>query len=87
MNASEIQLKMIDEIRLIPQDRLSRLYDLIHFYRLGLEANQNNSAEIMQFAGCWEDMPNEEFENFINEISERRKQTLSRRRNYETFAN
>jgi hypothetical protein len=39
----------------------------------------------MQFAGCWEDMPEEEFENFSEEIAERRKRAFSERREYETF--
>jgi len=85
MNGSEIQMRVIDEIRLIPQEKLPELYDFIHFYRLGLETAQDNTEEIMQFAGCWEDMPEEEFENFSEKISERRKRAFSERRECETF--
>ncbi len=85
MNGSEIQMRVIDEIRLIPQENLPELYDFIHFYRLGLETAQDNTEEIMQFAGCWEDMPEEEFENFSEEIAERRKRAFSERRECETF--
>jgi len=43
MNGSEIQMRVIDEIRLIPQENLPELYDFIHFYRLGLETAQDNT--------------------------------------------
>ena len=39
----------------------------------------------MQFAGCWEDMQDEEFENFAEDIAERRKIAFSRRRESEIF--
>ena len=32
-----IQDQLIDEIKLIPQDRLAEVYDLIHYFRLGLK--------------------------------------------------
>jgi hypothetical protein len=85
MNVSEIQIKLTEEISLVPHDRLSELYNFIHFYRLGLEIIPNNTEEIMKFAGCWQDMPDEEFEDFLKEIAERRQQAFSRRREYETF--
>ncbi len=86
MNISEIQIKVIEEIRLIPQENLPELYDFIHFYRLGLETAQDNTEEIMQFAGCWEDMPDQEFENFSQKIADRRKRAFSGRRECETIA-
>lgn len=76
---------IIDEIKLIPNDKLAELYDFIHFYRLGLETTKNSTLEIMSFAGCWEDMPDEEFQNFLKEISDRRRHAFSRRREDETF--
>lgn len=85
MNGSEIQMRVIDEIKLIPLKNLPELYAFIHFYRLGLETAQDHTEEIMQFAGCWEDMPDKEFENFSEEIAERRKRAFSERREYETF--
>jgi len=50
-----------------------------------LEPAQDNAEEIMQFAGCWEDMPDQEFENFSEGIAERRKRAFSGRRECETF--
>lgn len=32
-----IQDQLIEEIKLIPEDRLPEIYDLIHYFRLGLK--------------------------------------------------
>ena len=32
-----IQEQLIEEIKLIPEDRLTEIYDLIHYFRLGLK--------------------------------------------------
>ncbi len=34
---NELQTKLVEEIMLIPYDRLSELYNFIHFFRVGLE--------------------------------------------------
>jgi len=86
MNVSEIQIRLTEEISLIPQNKLSELYDFIHFYRVGLETAQNTAEEIMGFAGCWGDMQDGDFENFLEDIAERRRTAFSGRRKCETFA-
>ncbi len=85
MNVSEIQIRLTEEISLIPQERLPELYNFVHFYRLGLGIIPNSADDIMKFAGCWNDMPDEEFDNFLEEITERRQQAFSGRRECETF--
>ena len=86
METSEIQSRVMEEIKLIPENKLSELSDFIHFYRLGVESIGNSETEIMRFAGCREDMPDKEFEDFLEEVTERRRQAFSGRREYETFA-
>ncbi len=61
MNISEIQIRLTEEISLIPLEKLTELYNFIHFYRVGLETAKNCTEEIMRFAGCWEDIPDEEY--------------------------
>ncbi|MBF0231149.1 MAG: hypothetical protein HQK63_16390 [Desulfamplus sp.] len=78
MNISDIQTRVIDEVRLIPQNKLLELYSFIHFYRLGLEKIQTNTEDIMQFAGSWEEMQDEEFDKFSEDIAERRKTAYSK---------
>ena len=77
--------KIIAEINLIPKDKRKKLYDLIHKFRIGLERSQNNIDEIMQFAGSWSDMPEEDFSDFCEEIEQRRQATSSRRFSDETL--
>lgn len=36
MQTSALHLKVIEEIKLIPEDSLLKLYDFIHFFRVGL---------------------------------------------------
>ncbi len=84
MEISELQAEVIEEIRLIPKDKLPELYDFIHFFRLGLETAPDDTEEIMRFAGCWQDMTDNEFEDFSEEIVERRRQAFSKRIGRET---
>ena len=36
MQATELQAQLIEEIKQIPSDKLAEVYDLIHYFRLGL---------------------------------------------------
>lgn len=75
--------QVIEEIRLVPKDRLREIYNFIHFFRLGLETVRDETEDIMRFAGCWQDMTDDEFEDFSQEIADRRKQAFSGRTNRE----
>jgi hypothetical protein len=77
--------EVMEEIRLVPKDRLAVIYDLIHFFRLGLETVQDDTEEIMRFAGCWQDMTDEEFQKFSQEVVDRRRHAFTGRANRETF--
>ncbi|MBF0201367.1 MAG: hypothetical protein HQK66_08645 [Desulfamplus sp.] len=79
---------IMEEIRLVPKDRLPELYDFIHFFRLGLESvsnDRNDTDEIMRFAGCWQDMTDKDFEDFSQEVMERRRQAFSERATRESI--
>ena len=84
MSASELQLKVINEIQRVPEEKLPELYDVIYFFRIGLEAARKTSNNIMQFAGCWEDMPDDELESFLTEIAEPRSNAFFGRTQRET---
>ena len=77
--------EVMEEIRLVPKDRLPTVYDFIHFFRLGLETVRDDTEEIMRFAGCWQDMADEEFRDFSEDIAERRRQAFSGRTARETI--
>ncbi|MBD2354888.1 hypothetical protein H6G41_09675 [Tolypothrix sp. FACHB-123] len=72
MESLNIRTKVIAEINLVPEDKLAELYNFIHHFRLGLEVSQDSLDKTMQFAGCWNDMSDDIFANFTEEISTRR---------------
>ncbi|MEA5419495.1 hypothetical protein VB712_09680 [Spirulina sp. CCNP1310] len=87
MTSILIKNKVLQEIDLIPEDRLIDLYNFIHDFRLGLEKSQKtNNKPISAFAGCWQDMPDEIFNDFTTEIKQRRQQAFTRRRGDESIA-
>ncbi|NIM10794.1 MAG: hypothetical protein GTO45_02305 [Candidatus Aminicenantes bacterium] len=73
MTASELRTRVINEIEFVPDEQLVPLYVFIHYFRLGLEKEQEAGGEdIMEFAGCWKDMADEDFQEFLAEIEQRR---------------
>lgn len=84
MGESIIRERVIEEIKLIPEHKLLEIYDFLHYFRIGLQKSIENIDQIMSFAGCWEDMPEEVFSDFLEEIAQRRTQAFLRRRSSET---
>ena len=80
------QERVFQEIRLIPENKLDDVYAILHYFRLGLEAAQSKPTSVMQYAGCWQDMPAEVFAEFTREVVNRRKQAFSGRRASEARA-
>jgi hypothetical protein len=83
MNASELRTKVLAEIQRIPEEKLAEVYDLIHRFRVESETGFN-TVPMMRFAGCWDDMNQEVYDEFIDEITLRRQQAFSRRQGRET---
>jgi hypothetical protein len=89
MTTKEMRERLIDEIRGIPDTRVAEVYDLIHFFRVGLEKavpGAGSVADLMSFAGCWSDMPDEQFTSLATEWQERRHGAFARRRVHEADA-
>ncbi len=86
MGTSATQERVFQEVKLIPEDKLDDVYAILHYFRLGVEASQGKPTSVMQYAGCWQDMPAEVFAEFTREVVNRRQQAFSRRRNGETHA-
>ncbi len=83
MDSLNLRIKVITEINLVPQDKLEELYNFIHYFRLGIEASKPSLNKNMQFAGCWNDMSDEVFANFNEEMITRRQQAFLGRKNDE----
>jgi predicted DNA-binding antitoxin AbrB/MazE fold protein len=49
-------------------------------------AAQGNSEHVMKFAGAWDDMPDDVFDDFFAEVGRRRQLAFSRRRGRETIS-
>ena len=82
MSSIVLREKIDNEIKLIPDSSLDELYSLIHAFRMRLE-KRNTSESLMSFAGCWEDMSEEMFEAFSEEVVSRREQAFKSRRDRE----
>jgi hypothetical protein len=84
MKPSNLRTRLLKEINLIPEEKLEEVYNLIYHFRVGVEASQSTPAQIMQFAGCWDNMSDETFSDFNEEIITRRQQAFLGRRSDET---
>jgi hypothetical protein len=87
MTTTALRMKLIEEIQQMPEEKLNELYDVLHFFRIGFQyqppSPQNNA--VMPFAGCWDDMTDEEFDEFLNDMMMRRRQAFSGRPSRETI--
>jgi hypothetical protein len=79
MSSEQItQKQFVEEISLIPEENRQELYELIRNFRIGLKQDESRANKIMQFAGSWLNISEEDFNNFDEEIEQRR-QASSRR--------
>ena len=90
IDLSPLRARVIEEINLLPGEKLLDIYEFIHYFRVGLEISSprvNSSAQhILGLAGSWSDIPNETFTLFLEEVDQRRQKAFVRRRNSETSA-
>ncbi len=71
--------QLMTEIHHIPDDRLQEIFNLIHFFRLGLQSESFKPVDINKFAGAWSDMPETQFADYEAEWQERRHQAFKHR--------
>jgi hypothetical protein len=72
--------RIFEEINLIPGDKLAEVYTFLHRFRTGLEKTRKVTSTVMQYAGCWHDMSDEEYAELMREITARRQVAFSKRR-------
>ena len=80
MSQLEMREKVIEELRKIPDEKMENIYEYIHHIRTETQNSMTNVDKIMSFAGCWSDMPDNAFTEFIQEIRDRRAQAFAGRR-------
>ena len=88
MANTALRVKVIEEIQQMPEEKLSEIYDVLHFFRIGVQHTPASSHEntVMAFAGCWGEMTNEEFDALLNDMTTRRTRAFSGRSSHETIA-
>lgn len=79
-----IKSKVINEINLLPKEKLNEIYNFIHFFRLGLQKSKSENRSIMKFAGTWNKMSEKDFNDFSKEIKTRRETASGSRRDFES---
>ncbi len=79
MTLSVTKDKLINEISLLPEDKLGEVYNFIHYFRLGTEKTNKKENTILSFSGSWKDMDDEKFDSYLSDISERRNKAFSSR--------
>jgi hypothetical protein len=83
MNDSDLRIKVLEEIQHVPEEQLSKLYHLVHSFRINSTSKPTSFQSPMQFAGCWSDMSVETYDEWLDDISLRRQQAFSQRQNRE----
>ena len=69
---------IINEINQVPVSMLNDVYNMVHSFNLKVVQKQQNRDEIMNFAGCWEDMKQEDFNDFMDIIKTERNNMFNR---------
>lgn len=85
---SDLKAKVVEEVNLLPDERLVDLYNFLHYFRLGsehaMETKHAKTQKIMALAGSWADLPEEEYIALMDEIHQRRQFAFSGRRAHES---
>lgn len=87
MSQLEIRDKVIEELRNIPDEKMENICDFIRNIRTDPQNSRTNVDMIMGFAGCWSDMPDNAYSDFIQEMSGGRAKAFAGRRKNETGVN
>jgi len=84
MKVSTMREKLFDEIAKIPDEKVPEVFDLLHHFSIGLGVKASNPQKILKLAGGWQDMPEDDFKDFLTDVTTRRKNAFISRRNRET---
>jgi hypothetical protein len=67
-----IKHKLINEIDLIPDEKLLEVYHFIHYFRLGTQKAETKK-DLLSYSGAWSDLDAEVFDDYMLDIVKRRK--------------
>ena len=83
MTVAIVREQLFNEIQRIPEDRLAEVYAILQVFSRSENNGRSENDDILHLAGAWKDMPDDDFDEFMNEISTRRRQAFSQRPNRE----
>ncbi len=85
MTSAILRDKVIQEINLIPPEKLSEVYNFVHYFRIGTEKEKTRTtaSSLLSYAGTWKNMKDEVFDDFLSDIDNRRKRAFVERRENE----
>lgn len=69
---------ILKELKNVPVDRLEDLYSIIHSLRANTKKSDRKSRKILSFAGAFDDMTENDFNDFINHTKQTRNNLFDR---------
>jgi hypothetical protein len=84
MKRSDLRTKVWEEIVNVPDDKLVELYHLVQTFRQHSESTIAHTPNVMTFAGCWSNLSEDIYSEFLSNLDDRRQQAFSERRFRET---
>lgn len=70
--------QVIEEVGLVPEEKIPELYDIVYHFRVG--HHHGSKSDILRFAGSWSTFADDEFQGFLDEVAERRAHAFTSRR-------
>jgi len=69
---------LINEINQIPVSFLQDVYDLLHTYQVQINQKEQNRKKILEYAGDWADLSEQDFLDIKAEIERNRNEMFNR---------
>ncbi len=81
MTSTMMKDMIINEINLLPDEKLSEVYRFVHDFSLREEKNKaEENTDLLSFSGAWKDMDSKMFDDYLTDIRSRRNKAFSGRR-------
>ncbi len=69
---------ILKELKSVPIDRLEDLYYIIHSFQTNAKKSDHISKKILSFAGSFSDMSEEDYNDFLQQTKDTRKDLFDR---------
>jgi hypothetical protein len=69
---------ILDEIKDVPASRLEELYQFVHSLTSNTIKTEASRKKILSFGGCFSDMSEEDYSDFVHQTTSTRKQLFDR---------